>query len=182
MPAFDGGVVGDDQDVAAGDAADARHQAGGGRLVVVHVEGGKRRELEKRRPAIEQTIDALAHRQLALIAMSLEIFGAAALPGCRGAIAQLGDELPHAIAIGGEGGDRPDRYWTEATCIWAIGLLGYWNTGLLGYWSVECQGGQSGQPDSIGGLLSASGHSAGHGRRSALRGPLTRRGAEQMTR
>ncbi len=49
--AFDRGVVGDDQHFAARDAADAGDEAGGRRLVVVHVERGERRQLEKRRAA-----------------------------------------------------------------------------------------------------------------------------------
>jgi hypothetical protein len=45
---------------------------GAGRLAVVHVPGGERRELEERRARVEQPVDALAHRQLALLAMALE--------------------------------------------------------------------------------------------------------------
>ena len=69
--ALDRRVVGDDQHFAARDAADAGHEAGGRRLVVVHVERRQRRQLEKRRPGIEQPVDPLAHRQLALLAVAL---------------------------------------------------------------------------------------------------------------
>ena len=49
--ALDGGVVGDDQHLAARDASDAGDDAGAGRLVVVHLPGGQGRELEERRPS-----------------------------------------------------------------------------------------------------------------------------------
>ena len=45
------------------------------RVVVVQVPRGERRELEERRAAIEQLVDALAHRQLALLAMALRRTG-----------------------------------------------------------------------------------------------------------
>ena len=40
---------------------------------------GERRELEERRAGIEQPVDPLAHRQLALLAMALQVLRAAAL-------------------------------------------------------------------------------------------------------
>ena len=97
-------IVGDDEHLAARHAADAGDDARRGRVVVVHVERGERGELEKRRSAVEQAVDALADRQLALIAVALHVFRAAALPGHARPVAQFGDELLHAIAIAGEGG------------------------------------------------------------------------------
>ncbi len=95
-------VVGDDQDLAPGYAANARDEAGRRRLVVVHLERGERRQLEERRPGIEEPIDALAHGELALLAMPLEVFGSAAHPDDLGPLAKLGDELLHALAVGRE--------------------------------------------------------------------------------
>ena len=90
--ALDRGVVGDDQHLASGDAADAGDDAGGRRLVVVQVPGGERRQLEERRARVEQLVDPLAHRQLALGAMPLEVLRAAALARRRRPLAQLGDQ------------------------------------------------------------------------------------------
>ena len=98
--ALDGRVVGDDHDIASRDAADARDDAGRGRFVLVHAPGGQRRELEKRSARIEQLFDALAHRELALLAMTLHVLGAAPLPHGGEALAVLGDERAHALAVG----------------------------------------------------------------------------------
>ena len=77
--ALDGRVVGDDQHLAARHAADAGDDAGGGRLVVVQVPGGERRQLEEGRAGVEQLADPLADRQLALLPVPLEVLFAAAL-------------------------------------------------------------------------------------------------------
>ena len=66
-PALHRRVVGDDQDFAAGHAADARHEAGRRRLVVVHAVGSERGQLEERRARVDEAFDALANRQLALL-------------------------------------------------------------------------------------------------------------------
>ena len=58
--ALDGGVVGDDDHLASGDAADAGDQAGAGSVALVHVPGGERRQLQERRAGIEQPVDSLA--------------------------------------------------------------------------------------------------------------------------
>ena len=63
------------------------------------LEGGERRELEERRAGIEQAGKPIAHRQLALRAVTLEVFRAAALACPRDARAQFVDELLQAIAI-----------------------------------------------------------------------------------
>ena len=102
--AFDGGVVGDDQHLAARHAADPRHDAGRRRLVVVHPVGGERGELEERRTGVEQTIDALARRQLSLVALALKVFRAAAFAGPGRSLCELGDKLLHASAVGLEDG------------------------------------------------------------------------------
>ena len=64
-------------------------------------EGGERRELEERRAGIEQPLDALADRQLALLAMALEVLRAAALARRRAMRSRSSrDELLHALAVG----------------------------------------------------------------------------------
>ena len=60
--------------LAAGHAPDAGDEPGARRLVVVHVRGRERGELEERRSGIEQPVDPLAHRQLALLAVALQVF------------------------------------------------------------------------------------------------------------
>ena len=71
-----------------------------GRVVVVHVPRGERRELEEGRARIEQPVDALAHRQLALFAMALEILGPAALAAHREPVAELFHEAGDMLAVG----------------------------------------------------------------------------------
>ena len=83
------------------DAADAGDEAGRRRLALVHVPGGQRRQLEPRRAGVEQPVDALAHRQLALLAVALERPLAAAAAGLGQPLAQLGDE-----ALAGAPGSR----------------------------------------------------------------------------
>ena len=69
--AFDGGVVGDDDDLAAVDPADPGDDPGAGRRVVVEAVGGERRELEEGRAGVEQPVDALARQQLAALDVAL---------------------------------------------------------------------------------------------------------------
>ena len=75
---------------------------GARRVAVVHLPGRERRELEKRRAGIDQRLDALAHRHLALFAMARQILRAAALAHLLEARAVLVDQRLHAIAIGAE--------------------------------------------------------------------------------
>ena len=98
--AFDRRVVGDDHHFASGHAADAGDDAGRGRLVVVEVPGRQRRQFEKRRVGIEQLRDAVAHGQLAVLAMALDD-SADRRPRvhARVTIAQFGDERGHPGAI-----------------------------------------------------------------------------------
>jgi hypothetical protein len=49
---------------------------------------------------VEQPIDAVAHWQLPLLATPLQVSGAAAFTRARQPIAQLGDELLHALPVG----------------------------------------------------------------------------------
>jgi hypothetical protein len=98
--AFDGGVVGDDEDLAAGHAANPRHQPRPWCAVFVHVPRGERREFKEGRARIKQPIDALAHRQLPLFAMALEVFGTAALAAHRDPVAELFHEAGEMLAVG----------------------------------------------------------------------------------
>src|SRR4029079_10762464 len=91
--------VGDDDDFAAGHAADAGDQARGRRLAVVHVRRRQRGQLEGGRAGVEEAVDALANGQLPLTAMPLQIFFAASLSREVGALAQLGYELIHSVAV-----------------------------------------------------------------------------------
>ncbi len=63
--ALHGRVVRDDDALAPLDDADARDDAGRRRVAVVELPRGERVQLEKRRSRVEQTVDALACRQLA---------------------------------------------------------------------------------------------------------------------
>src|SRR5687768_3109402 len=94
------GIVGDNQHVSAGDAADAGHDAGGRRVIVVHSPRGQRRQLEKCHARIEQGVDALPHGHLALLAMARDIFDAATLASLLHPRAVLVDERLHALAVG----------------------------------------------------------------------------------
>ena len=76
--ALGGGVVGDDHADHAADRADAGDEARGGHGVVVQPPGGKRRQLQERAERIDQEVDALAHRNLAAVAMALDHAVAAA--------------------------------------------------------------------------------------------------------
>ena len=98
--AFHRRVVGDNHHVAAGDTRNAGHDAGSRRVVFVDAEPGECRQLEERRAGIDEPIDPLAHRQLSLLAMTLDVLGAAAFSGDRELLAQLGNHLFHALAIG----------------------------------------------------------------------------------
>jgi hypothetical protein len=63
--ALHGRVVADDHAFAAADSADARDDPGRGDRAVVHLVRGELRELEERRPGIDQRADALARQELA---------------------------------------------------------------------------------------------------------------------
>ena len=76
--ALGGRVVGDDHADHAADGADPGDEAGAGHRVVVEPPGGERREFEKRAERIDQEVDALAHRNLAAVAMALHHAVAAA--------------------------------------------------------------------------------------------------------
>src|SRR5450759_2974262 len=102
-PSLDGGVVGDDHHLASRDTADARDDAGGGRLVLVEIPRRQPRQLEERRPGVEELLDPFAHRQFPLLAVALDVLLASTLVDRRAALAQLGDERGHPLAVPPEG-------------------------------------------------------------------------------
>ena len=98
--ALDGRVVRDDQELAAVDAADARDEAGGRRVVAVHAAGRERRDLEEGAARVEQGFDAVARQQLAARdVLRARGFLAAARRRQRLAALQLGDERRHVRGV-----------------------------------------------------------------------------------
>jgi hypothetical protein len=90
-PALHGRVVGDHHHRASVHGADAGHDARARRIVVVETVGSERRQLEECGAGIEQTLDALAHEQLAARGVSLHRLRAAALlDSCQVALQFLG--------------------------------------------------------------------------------------------
>ena len=67
--ALDGGVVGDDHAGRPLDPADPGDDPRARRLVVVHAPGGERAQLEEGRPRVEESVDPLADRELAALAV-----------------------------------------------------------------------------------------------------------------
>ncbi len=100
--ALDRRVVGDHEQFAAVDAADAGHQARGRRVVAVQAVGGERRDLEKRAAGIEQGLDALARQQLAARHVLRACGLVAAGRRERLAPLQVGDERRHVRRVRAE--------------------------------------------------------------------------------
>ena len=100
-PALHGRVVGNDDDFAARDAADAGDKAGPRRLVVVYAVCGQRRQLEEREPGSSSR--SMRSRTGSFPALDdAPVLGAASQARRVRALAELGHELLHALAIGGE--------------------------------------------------------------------------------
>ncbi len=99
--ALDRGVVGDDQALAPRHAPDAGDDARAGRVAVVQIPRRQRRQFQKGRAGIEQAVDALAHKELALLGVTTLRLVAAAAPHLRQPGAQL---LRQPAMIGGVGG------------------------------------------------------------------------------
>gem|GEM_PF-5434342 len=97
--ALDGGVVGDDQDLAAVDDAHAGDEARGRRLVVVHVPGGEGAELEEGRVAVEETFQAVAHQHLAALNVALALALGTHFADLREPLAVLGDHRKIHVAV-----------------------------------------------------------------------------------
>ena len=93
--ALHGGVVGDDHDLAARDATDARHETGPRRGIVVETPSREGRDLEEGGPRVEQALEALAHGELAARHVSRALLVAAALPDPR----ELGGETRRESAV-----------------------------------------------------------------------------------
>ena len=116
--ALDGGVVGDDDALPAGDPADAGDDPGGRRLAVVEAVRGQRRELEERAARVEQRVDPLAGQQLAAVDVPLR-GRAHRRPGRPGGscVGEVGDQrgMRRGVAGGRVGVDR--RRPGEHRCI-----------------------------------------------------------------
>ncbi len=84
--AFDGGVVGDDDDLAPLDPTDPGDDPGPRRGAVVEALGGERRDLEEGAAEVEQPLDPLARQELA----ALDVTGASLL-------ATAGRDAPEAL-------------------------------------------------------------------------------------
>ena len=81
-----------------GNARNPSHEASARRFVVVHVRGRQRGQLEEGRTWVDQPIDSFADRHLSLLAVTLQVFRAAALAGTLGPLAQFSHELLHPVA------------------------------------------------------------------------------------
>src|SRR4029079_4933955 len=102
-------VVGDDQHLAPRHAADPGDDAGARRLVVVEIPRRQRRQLEERGALVEQLVDAVANRQLALLAVPLDVLLPSALlhPGLT--LPKLNDQSRHPFEIAPENATYRDN-------------------------------------------------------------------------
>jgi hypothetical protein len=94
-----GRVVTDNQHFTSRDASDPGDETGRRGLVVVHLEGGQRRQFQKWGACVEQQLDAFANGELPLFAMPLQIALAPTLPGLVHTPAQLGHEVAHSGVV-----------------------------------------------------------------------------------
>ena len=73
--------------------ADARDDAGAGRLAVVLVVRDEQADLDEARADVAEPLDALARRELSLLVLSLDLVRSAALTQARLERAELGAQL-----------------------------------------------------------------------------------------
>ena len=122
--ALDGGIVGDDHRLAAGDAADAGDEPGAVDVAFVHAVGGERAHLQERRARIEPSGDALARHQLAAREMPLARLFPAAFGRRRAAALEIVERLHPARLVFGVGGavrawaQADDRHGRPLTCFY----------------------------------------------------------------
>ena len=102
--ALDGGVVGDDDAVAAADLADAGDDAAGRDLAVIHAVRRQRRQLQERAAGIEQRGDAVAHQELAALGVAHPRLVGAAARRLGELVAQILDRAAHGLGIAREVG------------------------------------------------------------------------------
>ena len=100
--ALDGGVVAHDHAFAALDAADAGDQAGAVDGVVVHAEGGERRQFQERAAGIDQAHHAVARQKFAARHVALADARRPAGGGFGAARLQFVGQRAHARGVGGE--------------------------------------------------------------------------------
>ena len=91
------GVVGEDHRLAPRDPADAGHDAGARRRIVVEPAGGERCDLEERGPAVEQVVDALPRREPSF--PPAPGGGRRRIPHRRETLVQIGHEPGHGLAV-----------------------------------------------------------------------------------
>src|SRR5215204_1844656 len=82
-PALDGGIIGDNEHFAIGNATNASDNARTWTLIVVKVSCRQRREFQERRARVEQTFDPFTDEEFALLFLALAIFFAAPLADAR---------------------------------------------------------------------------------------------------
>jgi hypothetical protein len=99
---LDRGVVGDHHHFLPRDAPDARDDARGRHVPVVHPVRGERRELQEGGIGVEQALDALACGEFSALDVPLPSALAAASTGLGRALAQLGEELVVGSSVRGE--------------------------------------------------------------------------------
>ena len=98
-PALDCRVVADDHALLPLDAANAGDDGRGMDVILVHAKGRERRELEERRPRINQSVHALARQQFAPLDVALPgALIAATRRDCH-ALLQLARQPRHRIGI-----------------------------------------------------------------------------------
>ena len=77
--ALHGRIVGDNHALATAHQPDPRDDSGGGRLVLVHLVRGQRRQFQKGGARVQEPVYSIAHQHLPLLALTLSVTGAAAL-------------------------------------------------------------------------------------------------------
>src|SRR5487761_309136 len=110
--ALDGGIVGDDDALAAADSADAADDARASDAAAVHAVGGELRQLEERAAGIQEYLDALAGGELARGTMTAHRLPRATLGRAAHFSLELGGEPAHGrliVAIFLRAGIEPGR-------------------------------------------------------------------------
>ena len=104
--AFDGGIVGAHDDLAAGHDAEADDGAGARRVAAIGHVRCERGEFQKRRAGIEQSGDAFARQHLSLARETVEIALRPRVPRRLLSLAEFARELAIVRVVGAELGRR----------------------------------------------------------------------------
>jgi hypothetical protein len=97
--ALDGRIVGDDDALTAGDAADASDDACRMHVAAIEAEGCERREFEKGGAGIDQQIDAFARQHLAARRMAAARDLAATAGNHLQLLPEVGDQRSHRCGV-----------------------------------------------------------------------------------